>query len=154
MRPSVSCVTFSCSPIKGILISSSKRKKIIYNNLKGSWKSQGSRFASCIHSSVSTSSAPLVLQRRCLASVHGVSFVNSVGRSHQEDLICQLTHGLDCENKAPYFLLYFWNSLSVIPTVGNDFKNTALREQSGVEATCTEYMLNQVKASDRPLRCQ
>ena len=46
MRPSTSCVTFSRIPIKGILISSSKRKKIIYNNLESSWKFQGSRFAS------------------------------------------------------------------------------------------------------------
>lgn len=103
----------------------------------------GFEICKCIYSSVSTSSAPLVLQRRCLAPVHGVSFVNSVGRSHQEDLICQLTHGWD--SQASYFLLYFWNNLSIIPTVGNVFKNRALREQCGVEPTWTEYMLNKLR---------
>ena len=102
----------------------------------------GFEICKCIYSSVSTSSAPLVLQR-CLAPVHGVSFVNSVGRSHQEDLICQLTHGWD--SQASYFLLYFWNNLSIIPTVGNVFKNRALREQCGVEPTWTEYMLNKLR---------
>lgn len=112
----------------------------------------GFKICKCIHSSVFTSSVPLVLHRRCLTPVHGGSFINSVGRSHQEDLICQLTHGLD--SQAPYFLLYSWNILSIIATVRNVFKNTALREQYGVETTWTEYMLNQAKASDIPLRFQ
>lgn len=112
----------------------------------------GFEICKCIHSNVFTSSVPLVLYRRCLVPVHGGSFVNSVGRSHQEDLICQLTHGLD--SQTPYFLLYSLNILSIIPTVGNVFKNMTLRDQCGVETTWTEYMRNQVKASDIPLRFQ
>lgn len=114
------------APIKGILISSNREKKIIYNNLEDSWKSQGSRFASVSIQISFTSSVPLVLHRRCLTPVHGGSFINSVGRSHQEDLICQLTHeaGLTGPLFPPLFLEY---SVHYSHSKKCFFKNTALK---------------------------
>lgn len=101
-----------------------------------------------IHWGVSISlSVPLLLHTRCLAPVHAGFSVNSVGGSHQENMIAGWPMSWTCElnSEAPH-LLYPWIQL-VMSTVEAMFKDTALREQYGIETIWTEYMLNPVKES-------